>query len=76
LIDVREPHEHAAGAIPQSQNIPLGLLSNALDAIPKDKPVLLYCKSGARSGGAQQYLSDLGYDAHNIGGYETYAHCQ
>jgi rhodanese-related sulfurtransferase len=48
VIDVREPHEFAAGRIPGAQNVPL---SSAFDParLPKDKPVVLVCQAGGRS---------------------------
>ena len=48
VIDVREPHEFAAGRIPGAQNLPL---SSAFDParLPKDKPVVLVCQAGGRS---------------------------
>lgn len=75
LIDVRTPMEFAQGAIPGAQNVPMNHIPAMLNELPKDKPVLLYCRSGARSGAAQNYLAQAGFDAHNIGGYASYAHC-
>ncbi len=75
LIDVRTPREYAAGAIPGAQNIPLNGIPAILEQLPKNKPVLLYCRSGARSELAQRYLAQAGYEAHNIGGYTAFAHC-
>ena len=75
LLDVRTPREFAAGSIPGSTNVPLNGIPGVMQTLAKDKPVLLYCHSGARSGMAQRYLVQEGYDAHNIGGYQTYAQC-
>jgi len=75
LIDVRTPREYSAGALPGAKNIPLNGIPGVLESLPKDQPVLLYCHSGARSGMAQRYLVEAGFDAHNIGGYTTYSHC-
>jgi rhodanese-related sulfurtransferase len=61
VVDVREPSEVAAGYIAGAMNIPLGQLSNRLNEIPKDKEVLLYCRSGNRSKQAAQILFDHGY---------------
>jgi rhodanese-related sulfurtransferase len=47
LVDVREPHEFAAGHIPGAQNMPLSVFDPA--HLPKDKPVVLSCRSGART---------------------------
>lgn len=62
LIDVREPAElRNDGYIEGSKNIPLGSLENNLRNIPKDKEVVMYCRSGNRSGVAVAKLTQLGY---------------
>ncbi|WP_303902038.1 rhodanese-like domain-containing protein [Thiohalomonas denitrificans] len=60
LIDVRSPMEIAQGAIPGAEHIPLHLLPAQIDHIPEDHPVVFYCRTGARSGQACAYLSQLG----------------
>lgn len=47
LVDVREPHEFAAGHIPGSLNMPLSAFDP--QALPKDRPVILSCQSGRRT---------------------------
>ncbi len=47
LIDVREPYEFVAGHIPGALNMPLSTFDPA--ALPEDKPVVLSCRSGART---------------------------
>jgi sulfur-carrier protein adenylyltransferase/sulfurtransferase len=51
LIDVREPNEYEINRIPGSVLVPKNefLLGTALEQLPQDKPVVLYCKSGVRS---------------------------
>ncbi|WP_322797598.1 rhodanese-like domain-containing protein, partial [Thermoflexus sp.] len=61
LVDVREPNEYAEGHIPGAVNIPLRTLTKNLDKLPKDKPVVLYCRTGHRSGMATAALQMLGY---------------
>ncbi|MEO8173539.1 MAG: rhodanese-like domain-containing protein [Sediminibacterium sp.] len=57
LLDVREPFEHEDFNI-GGELIPLGdLISKAAD-IPKDKPVIVYCKKGIRSQIAIQRLQE------------------
>lgn len=69
LIDVRSPMEVAQGTIPGAENIPLHLLPLSLDRIPQDQPVVIYCRTGARSGQACAYLSSLGRDnSYNLRG--------
>jgi rhodanese-related sulfurtransferase len=47
LIDVREPHEFDAGHVSGALNMPLS--SFAPNDLPQDKPLVLMCRSGARS---------------------------
>ncbi|MFG6148544.1 rhodanese-like domain-containing protein [Halobacillus sp. B23F22_1] len=61
LIDVREPKEFDGGHILGARNIPLSQMRNRLVEIRKDKPVYLYCQSGARSTRAALMLNKKGY---------------
>ncbi len=55
LIDVREPHENEIANI-GGELIPLGSIMNQPDKISRDKDVVIYCRSGSRSGAAIQAL--------------------
>jgi Rhodanese-related sulfurtransferase len=69
IVDVRSPEEFQDGAYPGAINIPLPELSQRMGEIPKDKPVVLYCLSGARSASAARTLKKAGYtDVINAGG--------
>ena len=69
LIDVREPSElKEDGKIAQAQNFPLSQLPSSYTRLPKDKTLYVICRSGNRSGKAQAFLQQHGYDAVNIGG--------
>jgi adenylyltransferase/sulfurtransferase len=71
LVDVREPNEYEIVAIPGSVLIPKGefLSGEALGKLPQDKPVVLHCKSGARSAEALAVLKGAGFsDAVHVGG--------
>lgn len=61
LIDVREPNEFKSGAIPGARNIPLSQLGQRIGEIPKERELLLYCRSGMRSKTAARMLSRNGY---------------
>ena len=68
-LDVREQSEYDAGHIPGVKLIPTGEVSNRLSEIPKDKPVIVTCRSGNRSSQVTKYLQDQGYaNAHNMEG--------
>lgn len=68
LIDVREPHEHAAGRIAGDKLIELDELRARATEIDRDVPVVFYCRSGGRSAMATQAFLAAGYDAHNLDG--------
>ena len=69
IVDVRTPDEFRDGAYPGAKNIPLSDLGSRLGEIPKDRPVVLYCASGARSSSAARAMKQAGYsDVINAGG--------
>lgn len=71
LVDVREPNEREINQIPGSVLIPKGdfLSGGALERLPQDKPVVLHCKSGARSAECLAVLKSAGFtDAVHVGG--------
>src|SRR6187431_3814271 len=62
LVDVRTPSEFAAGHIAGALNIPLQQLDSRLTELqPKDTAVVLYCRSGSRSGSAARMLRNAGF---------------
>ena len=68
LIDVRTPTEFGQAHIEGARNIPVDLLSSRLDELAKNKPVVVYCRSGARSTRAATLLRSKGFTAvHNLG---------
>lgn len=71
IVDVRTPGEFAAGHAPDSLNIPLDQLEARVGELAKDRPVVLCCATGARSGLATQWLRAMGYDATNAGPWQA-----
>ena len=61
LVDVRNPGETAAGTIPGAWEIPLAAITDAVDALDVDHPVVLYCASGYRSQIAASVLRAKGF---------------
>ncbi|GAA1307017.1 adenylyltransferase/sulfurtransferase MoeZ [Saccharothrix xinjiangensis] len=71
LVDVREPHEYEIVKIPGSVLVPKDriLSGEAFAELPQDKPLVLHCKSGARSAEALAALHRAGFkDAVHVGG--------
>ena len=69
---VRTSDEFADGAYPKAKNIPLAALPARMGELePKDKPIVLYCASGARSAQAARILKQGGFgDVVNAGGLD------
>ena len=82
VLDVRTPAENAQGFIPGTDfNIDVladSYTKTALEKLPKDKPVALYCRSGNRSKNAARILADNGYEVVELGtgfrGWATAGH--
>ena len=75
LVDVRNPSEYSAGHIPGSVNFAMSrILKEAEDAFPdKDRPIFVYCQSGARSARAGKLLDLMGYESvTDLGGIADY----
>ncbi|MBO2671312.1 hypothetical protein AYI81_03085 [Shewanella algae] len=74
LVDVRTPEEYAEGHLPEAVNIPFEQIAEAFakQGIAKDTPVVVYCRSGRRSGIAKESLDNAGYqEVYNGGGYDS-----
>lgn len=62
-LDVRDPHEwREDGVVPGAMRIPLGDLADQLASIPRDAPITVMCKSGARASIAASLLDAAGVD--------------
>ncbi|MCB0271619.1 MAG: rhodanese-like domain-containing protein [Bdellovibrionales bacterium] len=61
LLDVREPHELDICKLAFDEHIPLGDLPDDYEKLPKDAEIVVYCRSGARSLRACEFLEDHGY---------------
>jgi rhodanese-related sulfurtransferase len=63
LVDVRADHEWEAGHLPGATHIALPELPARIDEIERDRPVIIYCRTGNRSDMATVALAEAGYDA-------------
>lgn len=61
VLDVRTPEEYAEGHVPGAVNVPHDQLASRLAEVPKDKDVVVYCRSGRRSALATDVLAANGY---------------
>jgi len=68
VVDVREPDEAEAWAIPGSRNIPLGTLGAAVGELPRDRLIVTACASGRRSAAAAELLAGCGLEVANLRG--------
>jgi NADPH-dependent 2,4-dienoyl-CoA reductase/sulfur reductase-like enzyme/rhodanese-related sulfurtransferase len=68
LLDVREPVELAVENAPGAMNIPLGQLRARLGELPRDREILVICRSGQRAYLATRILLQKGFRARNLAG--------
>jgi len=68
LLDVREAEERASGSIPNSLHIPMNWVPYRLEQLDKEKPIVVYCAHGIRSGHVAAYLNRQGYHATSLRG--------
>lgn len=61
ILDVREPSEWQQFHIPGATLIPLGSLPNRLNEVPKDRQVVVVCRTGHRSAQGRDILLNAGY---------------
>ena len=70
FIDVRTDDEYDSGHIPNSMHIPLHQIQDRMSEIDslKNKNIIVYCRSGARSSKATKILVEAGFDVLNLSG--------
>ena len=71
VLDVREPNETAGGKIRDAIQIPVGSVMKRIGEIEKykEKPILVYCRTGSRSAIACNNLIKQGFtNVHNLAG--------
>jgi rhodanese-related sulfurtransferase len=68
VIDVREVYEREAGHIADTRHIELVKLTSAADTVERERPVVFYCRVGARSQMAAQAFRASGYEAYSMKG--------
>lgn len=74
IVDVRTPQEFASGHVKGSINVPLGNINSKVKKLKKlNKPLILCCASGMRSGSAARLLKSEGIECINGGGWRSLA---
>lgn len=75
LVDVREPAEYEIAHIDGSTLIPLRTLAQQLDALPRDREIILLCHHGMRSEMAGNFLLSQGFSrvSHMVGGIDRWS---
>nr|WP_312914635.1 rhodanese-like domain-containing protein [Candidatus Competibacter phosphatis] len=68
LLDVRKPVELAVESKPRAVDIPLGQLRARLDELPRDRAILVICRSGQRAHYATRLLLQHGFKVHTLSG--------
>jgi hydroxyacylglutathione hydrolase len=68
VLDVRRASEHAEGHIPGALCIAHTRLASRLEDVPRNRHVVVHCRSGGRSARAVAYLERAGYDVSNLAG--------
>jgi phage shock protein E len=61
VLDVRSPEEFSEGHVPGAVNVPYDQIAARIAEVPKNKDVVLYCRSGRRAGIAAEVLAANGY---------------
>jgi len=74
VVDVRYPNEWEAGHIDSAVHIPLDEVSDRIDELDRNRPVVTVCRSGSRSAEAAEDLASEGFDVQNLdGGMQAWA---
>jgi len=68
MLDVREPGEWQAGHVAQAWLLPMGQVARHRSDLPRDRQIVVVCRSGGRSAAVAEALRAWGFDAVNLSG--------
>lgn len=68
VLDVRERWEQDIARLPGTLDIPMSDVPSRLAELPKDRDIVVMCRSGGRSSKVAEYLHRMGYRASNLTG--------
>lgn len=66
IIDVRSQKEYNTGHIKDAVNIPIAYVDKMFNSIPRDKELIVYCRSGSRSAIAARLLREQGWTVYDV----------
>lgn len=79
IVDVREQNEQKDGRVKNALSLPMSVMDNnkvefekMILALPKDKNIIVYCRSGRRSGLVGSELEKRGLKVLNLGGFDSW----
>ena len=72
LLDVRTPDEFSSGHLEGATNIPVQELATRIAEIPQGRAIVVYCRSGNRSGRARAMLEGAGHTVHDLGAMSSW----
>jgi rhodanese-related sulfurtransferase len=75
LLDVREDDEIATASLDFAKHVPMASVPARLDELPKNKPIVVMCHGGTRSGRVAKYLRENGFEnvSNLAGGIDDWA---
>ncbi|HSI80459.1 MAG TPA: rhodanese-like domain-containing protein [Solirubrobacterales bacterium] len=68
LIDTRRDYEWAGGRIAGARHIEVNRITAEAASLPRDRPIVFYCRTGNRSAMVTDAFREAGYDAYNLAG--------
>ena len=68
VLDVREDWERDIVRLPDTRDIPMGQISTRVTELPRDREIVVLCRSGGRSLQVARYLGQQGYRVANLSG--------
>jgi phage shock protein E len=72
MIDVRSQKEFNKGHIEGAVNIPIAYVDKMFNSIPRDKELIVYCRSGSRSAVAARLLREQGWTVYDVATQEDW----
>lgn len=72
FLDVRTPKEYKEKHIQGANNLPIDILDKVYTYLPKDKAIVVYCRTGSRSKVAAKFLREQGWTVYDVATQEDW----